>query len=300
MAKQGEKVLTPARVNRIMFIAVFALLAFFLIYMQLNAPEDEPDESMAGEEVLVHFIDVGQGDCTLIQSRDNAVLIDGGEYSARNVIIEYLESMGVTTLDYVVATHPDSDHIGSLAAVIDRFGVKNVWMPDVMHTTATFERLLDAIERKGLTFTPIKAGAHLDAGLIQMTAVAPNSDSYKDTNEYSIVLRMVYGRTVFLFTGDAETASENEILAEGWEISADVIKVGHHGSRSSSSEPFLDAVGPRIAVISCKTGNSYGHPHAEVLERYAARNVAVYRTDELGTVVLTTDGEQIYLVTDEE
>jgi beta-lactamase superfamily II metal-dependent hydrolase len=237
-------------------------------------------DTFAEGEIWVHFIDVGQADAILIRSREHAVLIDAGTRASSNTLQTYLESVGITTLDVVIATHPHYD-----------------WMPDTYHSTQAFDRMLDALERNGLQYTTIAAGDVMDLGIIQMTAVAPNSSGYRTPNNYSIVMRMEHGNTTFLFTGDAETLSENEILGAGWNIRSDVLQAGHHGSRTSTSQAFLDAVQPRFVAISVGAGNRYGHPHAEVMDRLQAASFVeeIFRTDERGTIVFVTNGTDIYL-----
>ena len=243
--------------------------------------------------VWVHFIDVGQGDAILVRTADNAVLIDSGPRSAESSIIEYLQSLGITTLDVVVGTHPHADHIGSKQGILNTFEVLEVWMPDVTHTTATFERFIDAIYQNDIEVNLTTAGDRLQAGQIQMTAIAPGTGGHGNLNDYSIVLHMQFGQTAFLFTADAELYTENKILAAGTNIRSDVMLVGHHGSRSSSSDAFLDAIRPSIGVVSVGAGNRYGHPHQVVTDRLDERNIEILRTDLLGTVVLVTDGTTV-------
>ena len=287
--------------NTFLSIALFAAgaLLFYTVdgesVLPTIVPSDAPAQ-LAEDEVRVHFIDLGQADGILIQSRGNAVLIDGGEHKTRETLISYLRSAGITALDYVVATHPHSDHIGGLAAVIRQFDVRDVLMPDAVHTTATFDGLLAAVEEKGLSVTVPSVGDTLTAGIIRLTVLAPGKE-FKDFNNMSIVLRMTHGETSFLFTGDAEELSEIEMLKSGQNLRSDVLKAGHHGSRTSTSARFLDAVRPGTVVVSCGLGNSYGHPHKEFLERVGQpeRSITLIRTDESGTIVMATDGREIKL-----
>ena len=248
-------------------------------------------------EIRVSFIDVGQGDSILIQSPGgHAVLIDGGEYSERNKLVAYLEKMNIQAFDYVVATHPHSDHIGGLATILDKFEVKNLLMPDAINNTATFEKLLEAAENKDIPLTVPTPGDLFTAGIIELMTLAPQGTGYADLNNESIVLRMRYGNTAFLFTGDAEALSEKEMLNSGMDLRATILKLGHHGSKTSSSEAFLDTVNPSAVVISCGQGNKYNHPSPETLEKLAQRpHISVFRTDELGTIEMITDGEQVQL-----
>lgn len=243
----------------------------------------------------VHFIDVGQADAILIQTPLGAnILIDAGEKATAPSLMAYLRKEGVTKLDHVIATHPHADHIGGLASVIAGFDIGGIYMPRVTHTTKTYEDLLLAIKAKGLRVNEAKAGVELRLGEgITAQLVAPKGAGYKSLNDYSVVLRMTYGDTSFLFTGDAERVSETEMLAAGYELTADVLKVPHHGSNTSSTEPFLRAVDPTYAVIMVGQGNRYGLPHPAVLDRLKAKDIVVLRTDEHGSIVITSDGQTL-------
>ncbi|MCL2183154.1 MAG: MBL fold metallo-hydrolase [Chitinispirillia bacterium] len=298
--KRGLKRRGGGAIGKVLFIIIaLAALAIYLYgsggdTAAPTARRAAAPAAIAANEVRVHFIDLGQADGILIQSAQNAVLIDGGEYKTRETLADYLKNAGVTALDYVVATHPHSDHIGGLATVVHRFGVKNVLMPDAVHNSATFEKLLEAIEKKGISITVPKVGDRITAGIIDFTVLAPGKNP-KDLNNASIVLRMAHGTTAFLFTGDAEGPSETEMINTKLNLRADVLKAGHHGSRTSSTAAFLDAVRPSAIVVTCGRDNSYGHPHKEFLERISqpGRNIALLRTDESGTVTISTDGKEI-------
>lgn len=248
----------------------------------------------SGQDLKVSFINVGQGDSILIQTpKGKNVLIDGGKTDQTTTIENYLKSVGVSTVDYVIATHADSDHIGSLDSVIKDFTIGKVYMPNVTNNTYTFEDLLAAMQSKSLTFNLAKAGVALDLETgIEANFVGPTKDSYDEGNEFSAVLQLKYGSTSFLFTGDAEAGSEKDMIASGVNLKSTVLKVGHHGSNSSTSEAFLDAVNPKYAVISVGS-NSYGHPTDEILNRLSQHGVSVYRTDISGTIVATTNGTSV-------
>lgn len=260
--------------------------------LEIETPK-QPAVVLTGEELLtVHFIDVGQADCALLASDGHYMVIDGGNNDDAETIVDYLQGQGVQTLDAVVGTHPHEDHIGSLDAVINSFGVEKVYMPKIMHTSQTFEDVLDAIANKGLKITAPKPGDTFSFGACQVEVLGPWQE-YSDFNNNSIVLRVTAGETSFLFTGDAEKAAEEDMLRNGCDLQADVLKVGHHGSSTSTSDGFLQAVSPNYAVISVGEGNSYGHPEQVTLEKLTDNGVEIYRTDRLGTIVCTTNGADI-------
>ena len=276
-------------------IMLFCIALVVLIFNRVRVYQIEQNLPPEGE-IRVHFIDVGQGDSTLIQSRNANVLIDAGPPAAAGALAAYIEALGISTIDYVVATHPHSDHIGGMPAILDRFAVQNFWMPDVTHETASFERMLDAIERNGIAITTVETGARIDVDIIQMLVLSPAPGIVKNNlNDYSIVLHMTYGSTAFLFTGDAEAPVEARIAASHIPVRANILKAGHHGSRTSSTDIFLDAVAPQITVVSAGAGNQFGHPHRDVLERFESRNIKILRTDELGTIIISTNGETLFL-----
>jgi len=270
------------------FIAVVVITFQYIRQQQFDIPPEG--------EIRVHFIDVGQGDSILVQSRQHNILIDAGLPAAGSIVVAYLERLGISSLDYIVATHPHSDHIGGMPAVLARFSVSNFWMPDVIHETAAFERLLEALERNHIYITTVEAGARINAGIINMIVVSPLEGlMHANSNDYSIVLHMSHSSTSFLFTGDAEAPAEMQMLASGHSIRANVLNIGHHGSRTSTTEAFLDAVNPQIAVISLGANNQFGHPHRYVIERLTERGIKILRTDELGTIVISTDGANLFL-----
>lgn len=273
------------------------LLACLLIILKvLLASCGSPENNT----LKVHFLDVGQADCILIQAPTGEnMLIDAGNNDDADMIVTYLNAKGVKKIDVLVGTHPHEDHIGSLDTVIDTYDIGKVYMPRVTHTTKTFEDVLIAIKNKGLKIAAAKAGEIIDfSPNTRVEILAPNSPEYDDLNNYSAVIKLTYGNTSFLFTGDAEDISENEMLASGYDLKADVLKLGHHGSSTSSTEAFLAAVKPSYGVISVGKGNDYGHPHEEVLTRLEQAGIEIYRTDESGTVLFATDGDHIVIKTE--
>ena len=255
--------------------------------------ESESTVHVTGNGMKVHFIDVGQGDSILVETDSHTLLIDAGENNQGTYVVNYLKSQGIDTLDYVIGTHPHSDHIGGLDVVIQQLDVSKVILPAVEHSTKTYEDVLLAIANKGLKITKPVVGTEYKLGEATFTIIAPNSAEYSDLNDYSVSIRLVYGDTSFVFTGDADTVSETEMVNNGLDLSADVLKLGHHGSAYSNNSFFLNAVNPTYAVISVGEGNSYGHPHREVLEDMQSRDVEVYRTDLQGTITIFSDGTDL-------
>lgn len=246
-------------------------------------------------KLTVSYIDVGQGDSIFIQTPSGkTMLIDAGVPEMGSRVVDYIRSRGVNKIDILVGTHPHADHIGGIPAVIENFQIGKFYMPKVITTTNTFEDVLKAAKAKGLSINVAKAGVVLDLGNeVKAQMLAPNSSHYDDLNNYSAVIKITYKNTAFLFTGDAEKESEEEMLSRGYDLKADVLKVGHHGSSSATTWAFLKAVSPKYAVISVGKGNDYGHPHKETMEKLKSLGITVYRTDECGTVVAVSDGRTI-------
>ena len=251
-------------------------------------------DTIQAEDVLlrVDFLNVGQADCALLSTKGHYMVIDGGNNGDADTILSYLEGQGVEKLDAVVGTHPHEDHIGSLDAIINHFDVDAVYMPKIMHTSKTFEDVLDAVANKGLKIKSPDPGDTIDFNGLEIEVLGPQRE-YKDFNNNSIVLKVNAGETAFLFTGDAEETAEKDILQADYDLQADVLKVGHHGSSTSSSQAFLQAVKPKYAVISVGVGNSYHHPEEEALQRLQSIGAEIYRTDLQGNIVCTTDGKNI-------
>lgn len=271
----------------------FNLINLFKGKQGVSAPLPVPDDG----EVMFHFIDVGQGDAILVTSKDGNMLIDTSEQGARDDLDGYLKAAGIEKLKYLVLTHPDADHIGNADYIINNYEIENVVMTDHVATTKTYERLLDAIEDRNVNVIIPEPGYEFSIGALKNTVLAP-TEKYDDPNEMSIVIKAVYGSTSVMLTGDAEKESESDIC-NYWSAEAlecDILKVGHHGSGTSTTAKFLNAVSPEIAVISCGEGNKYGHPHSESVERLEKAGVKIYRTDIEGSIIFRTDGKEFNLV----
>ncbi len=240
----------------------------------------------------VHYIDVGQADSELVISNGHSMLIDGGNAPDSNLIVSYLRDCGINHLDYVICTHVHEDHVGGLAGALHECTADHVLCSTDNHTTKVFKNFKRYAEEQGRKIEIPSAGDSFELGESHVEILAP-INKYDDLNNNSIVLRVTYGDTSFLFTGDAEREEEQDILNAGYNISADVLKVGHHGSSTSTSYPFLREVMPKYAVISCEKGNSYGHPHEETLSKLKDADAKVYRTDLNGHIIALSDGKNI-------
>ena len=259
--------------------------------------EDLSQDERPAELLVSHFIDVGQGDSEFIElPNGETMLIDAGVYDAGPVVTEYIKNLGYSKIDYLVATHPHADHIGGLRAVINEFEIGSVYMPKAETDTFSYEKLLTAIKNKGLKIKNTKAGTNImksDAYELSIDVLAPVGSKYESLNDYSVVIRISYKQRRFLYMGDAEALSEGEILKKYSDMQADVIKVGHHGSSTSSSQAFIDAVKAKYAIFSLGKDNDYHHPHQKVVDRWKKAGVTMYRTDERGTITISTDGTKL-------
>lgn len=254
-------------------------------------------------EVSVHFIDVGQGDCELIRTKSKNILIDCGEKEYYSTVIDYIKSQNISRLDYIVVTHPHSDHAGGMSYIINEFEVGKVIMPklqdSLIPTTSTYTRLLTAIDDNGVEVEYAQSGKKYDLDDCEMTILAPVTD-YDDLNNYSVTLKFIHGNNSFLLTGDIEEEAEKDILNSGADVSADVLKVAHHGSSTSSKKSFLKAVAPDYAVIEVGSPNSYNHPNSATLERLENLGAEIYRTDLNGNIVFVSDGQSLSVTTEKE
>lgn len=245
----------------------------------------------------VHYIDVGQGDSIFIQSGDDTMLIDCGEIGKDDEVKAYLDKLGITQIDYVIATHPHSDHMGCMDKIVEYYDIGEIILPHLddgdIPTTKYFERFLTAVENKGMTITEAEADRIIKINVAECKIIAPCSEDYSNANNYSVGIIMTNGSNSFIFTGDAEKLAEKEMIESGRLQDIDVYKVGHHGSDTSSSEEFLEVIKPDIAVISCGEGNSYGHPCDITIENLSKYTDKIYITDLSGSIVITSDGNEL-------
>ena len=293
MAKRRKKSKAKGIATAVVVLIAVLVGLFFGKDAIFDGLTDKSSDPVSGGEVQFHFIDVGQGDAALIRTEKGDILIDAGTNSSEDELKAYLDRLGVTDIEYAVFTHPHEDHIGGADMVLNTYNVKNVVLPDATATSKTFERMMDAIEAEKCGVIEATPDKTFTVGELTCTILAPISTSYTETNDYSVVIRADYGETSVLFTGDAETHSEEEMLEryrfKGL-LDCDILKAGHHGSDTSSSQAFLDAVTPVYAVISVGEGNTYGHPIQAILARYEAMKAEILRTDKEGDIVFTSTG----------
>lgn len=244
-------------------------------------------------ELEVHFIDVGQGDATLLIQGGHAMLIDAGGNDKGTAVQYYLMQQDITKLDYLIGTHPDEDHIGGLDVVLYKFDVDRVFMPAVSKDTKTYRDVLDTAKAKNMQIYVPEKGDSYQLGDASFTVLSDEEKEYSDINDASICIRLVFGDNSFLFCGDAGEEAEVDLLKSGAELESDIYKASHHGSATSGSAEFLEAVSPRVAVISCGKNNSYGHPDPDTVQRLLHLGADVYRTDEQGTIKAVSDGNSI-------
>ena len=254
-------------------------------------------EKMPEGQLYAYFIDVGQADCALISLNGKNMLVDGGNAENAPLITKFIRNLGIKTIDIVIATHPHEDHIGALGTIIDNFNVGAVYSPVDTYSSVAFSEMKDAAQRQcGLSI--IKAGTKLKLDTADISILWPAEIDKNNVNNTSIVFKLTYGNTAFLFTGDAESDVETKIVESGYNLTADVLKVGHHGSSTSTSYLFLRSVSPTHAIISCGKDNSYGHPHKETIEILSQAEIETYRTDMLGTITVISDGINVTVKTD--
>lgn len=278
--------------SKILNMLMAFVMSFGILGSNVNQ-SDIPENS----NFEVHFIDVGQADSALIECDGETMMIDGGNVADSNVVAAYLKKEDVTELNYVVCSHAHEDHVGGLSGALSVTKADNIYAPKTEANTKAYKNFKKKAEEQNVEIKHPNVGDEIQLGSSTVEFLGPVDENGKDLNSTSIVLKITYGNTSFLFTGDAESDEEEEILNSGADLKSTVLKVGHHGSRTSTSYPFLREVMPQYAVISVEKGNSYGHPNEETLSKLSDAGVEVYRTDESGDIVMTSDGNSINIVT---
>ena len=276
-------------ISSIIGIIVVLLAGYFGI--DLTQDSKVPKDS----KLMISYMDVGQGDAAYIKVNGNDILIDAGPRSNSKELLEQLKAKNIDDFELVIATHPHEDHIGGMVDVFKEYEVKAFYSPKITHTTKTYENLVKAVKDEGLKTKELKGGMVIDLGEgAKFEVFTPQKSEYEELNDYSPIMKLSFGDTSYLFTGDAEKLAEEEALAKyKTSLDSDVIKFGHHGSSSSSSNAFIEAVSPKYGIISCAKDNKYGHPHRETLDIIKKYNIKTFRTDTDGEIILTSDGKSI-------
>ena len=276
-------------ISSIIGIIVVLLAGYFGI--DLTQDSKVPKDS----KLMISYMDVGQGDAAYIKVNGNDILIDAGPRSNSKELLEQLKAKNIDDFELVIVTHPHEDHIGGMVDVFKEYEVKSFYSPKITHTTKTYENLVKAVKDEGLKTKELKGGMVIDLGEgAKFEVFTPQKSEYEELNDYSPIMKLSFGDTSYLFTGDAEKLAEEEALAKyKTSLDSDVIKFGHHGSSSSSSNAFIEAVSPKYGIISCAKDNKYGHPHRETLDIIKKYNIKTFRTDTDGEIILTSDGKSI-------
>ena len=282
--------------NKRTISVIFLIVA--LLFSSCNAPVSNTAQEDSYGEALFHFIDVGQGDSILIQSDDKNILIDAGTSQSGSIIYRYLKNLNVNYLDYFIGTHPHEDHLGGAASILSSIDVGTVFLNGDSSSSFFYEKFIDTLIKKDITAQIPDTDCIYEIGPFRITFLSPKKD-FGNTNDNSLVFTVEFGEINALFTGDAERSVEAELLKTKRSIDADILKVGHHGSRYASSAAFLNAVSPSVSVIQCGEGNSYGHPHEEAVKRLDEIS-SVLRTDLEGSIILKTDGKTVKKASGEE
>lgn len=285
----------------LLLVFVGVLAYFFFDFSNMKFKNGLKDDLQDGTHMSVHFINVGAADGIYINCVDVNVVIDAGDFTLTNTALEYLQRQGVHKLNLAMCSHPHLDHIGGMPDILKTMDVDRFIMPvlpeSILPITKSYNDILDILQSKSIKVEKPVAGDTFSIGELKFEIFAPLSD-YDNVNNYSVVVKVSFGKVSFLFTGDAQAESERDMISKGYDISADVLKVGHHGSKTSTSDEFLKKVSPKYAVIS-SAPEPHGHPHKVIVNRLTAAKVNVLRTDTEGTIVCTTDGENIKVTTEQ-
>ena len=286
-------ILKKIKTLSLLFVVLFSLIT--VLEMPLTGYAATPTISYKSE-LKMHAIDVGQGDCILLElPNGQKMLIDAGNSDNSSTIKKYLDSRNIKKIDYFIATHPHADHIGSAAFIVNNYSIGSIYAPKVSTTTKTFENFLLAVKKKCLKINTPVAGKYIlnDKYKLEVQILAPNNTKYENLNDYSIVLKIKYRNISFLLTGDASIISEQEMIEKGFDLKATLLKIGHHGSKYSTSSTFLSKVSPKYTVISVGKSNNYGHPSQEIINRFIKAKVSIFRTDVSGTIIASSNGYSI-------
>lgn len=280
------------RVFKLLAISTLILSIFLLVFsFKLKI---HTDKNLDKNFIEVHFIDVGQGDCTLIKGNKINLLIDSGSKIYKDKVISYLKKENIKDIHLLIATHPHEDHIGSMSYIIDNFKIHTFYAPKVQENTPCFYSMIKSLKNKNLKITSVKALDKINLSKdLKCTILGPNSSNYSSLNNYSIVMKLKFKNTSFLFTGDAENISESEILSKNLDLKANVLKLGHHGSNTSSTESFLKEVSPNIAIASCGKNNPFNHPSIKVIQRLKKENIHFLRTDIDRDIIIYSNGKNL-------
>ena len=282
---------------QLLTIIIFGIIAIFSAYFGKDIVSTNIGTPTGVLEIS--YLDVGQGDAAYIKVNDFDILIDAGPKSDSDKLMKQLEEKNIDDFEIVIATHPHEDHIGGMTKVFEKYDVESFYMPKATNTTKTFENMIKAVSNEGLTAKIIKEGTSFDLGEgCRIDVYSPMQESYDNFNDYSPIMKLTYGNKSFIFTGDAEKTVEKEVVEKySKELKADVIKFGHHGSSTSSTKEFIEAISPKYGIISCGVDNSYGHPHRETLSIIDEMGIETYRTDKQGQITITSDGNNIEIKT---
>ncbi|MBP2024071.1 competence protein ComEC [Clostridium punense] len=279
--------------KKYLFFSSLMVSLVFFTYVYLHNFNDD-NSKINRTDLVVHFIDVGQGDCILVQARDKNLLIDSGSNSSSKKVIHYIKKLKIKKIDYVIATHPHEDHIGAMDDILKNFEIEAFYAPKVTSSAKDFTNLVKELANQNKKISILKSGMHIKIySDINLEVLSPKKDTYENINNYSPVMQLNFNEINFLFTGDSEKVIEEELLLNHINLSSQVIKVGHHGSKTSTSVDFLNKVNPMYAVISCGLGNDYGHPDSNVIKLLKEKDIKIFRTDKDGNILLYSDGKTL-------
>ena len=277
--------------KHLIIFTLLLLLCFFysLLTKKFNSYKVNPNL------MYVHYINVDQCDAILIQVNNKNLLIDSGPKSHKKQLVKFLNDLNISKLDYVIATHPHEDHIGNMNTVLNSYKVQSFYAPKVYSYTKSFEQMIDSLKSNNLKITPIKRGCNtINLGFqTNVEVFSPINDTYDNENNYSPVIKISFGNNSFLFTGDAEKEIEDKLILLNDDLKADILKVSHHGSSSSTSDSFLNRVSPKYAVISVGKNNIYDHPNDTIISKLNTYNIDILRTDIQNNITLISDGTNI-------